>query len=528
MSKKKSKQLFTSCDWDEKLLQTIWSKIEECGKELRLDYYKPRIELVNFEQMLEAYSSIGLPNVYSHWSFGKSFAEEADAYYKRGGGLAYELIINSNPTIAYCMESNTALLQTLVMAHAVCGHGSFFKNNYMFKNNTDADSILNFIEFSRTFISECEEKYGADNVEDLLTCCHTLQNYGIDIYKKKRHKSKKEQESVLEAKRQHLDSMDVSENKYFKGLTDSYLFNRDARLQIKESLAGELEEDFHYLNDENLLYVLEKHSPRLFPWEREIVRIVRQFAQYFYPQGLTKVMNEGWASFVHYHIMEKLQQKGHIDGGQFLEFLQAHCNVCCNEKKSKENPDGRFKYFNPYYLGFNIFMDIKRMCEEPTDEDKELYPDIVNTDWIDTTHNIMKNFKDEDFIRQYLTPNLMRKMNLVSYEFTHRKGSTKATCLDNCDEEGYTNIRNKVADSHMKFDRLPRLEVDSITLGVHEVKTINIKLFEGDRGQEINMDTAYIVRRYIRCLWGDGVKIVIFDNEGKPLKALNDEDEYID
>ncbi len=54
------------------------------------------------------------------------------------------------------------------------------------------------------------------------------------------------------------------------------------------------------LPEENLLYFLEKNSPSLKPWQREMLRIVRNLAQYFYPQRQTKVMNEGCATFVHY------------------------------------------------------------------------------------------------------------------------------------------------------------------------------------------------------------------------------------
>ena len=64
-------------------------------------------------------------------------------------GLAYEIVINSNPCISYIMEENTATMQTLVIAHAAFGHNHFFKNNYLFRQWTDADGILDYLEFAK-------------------------------------------------------------------------------------------------------------------------------------------------------------------------------------------------------------------------------------------------------------------------------------------------------------------------------------------------------------------------------------------
>jgi hypothetical protein len=121
-------------------------------KELGLDVYPNQIEVISTEQMLDAYSSIGMPLFYKHWSFGKHFARN-EAMYRAGmQGLAYEIVINSNPCISYIMEENTATMQTLVIAHAAFGHNHFFKNNYVFKQWTDADGILDYLEFARGYI----------------------------------------------------------------------------------------------------------------------------------------------------------------------------------------------------------------------------------------------------------------------------------------------------------------------------------------------------------------------------------------
>jgi stage V sporulation protein R len=124
--------------------------------ELGLDVYPNQIEVITAEQMLDAYSSIGMPLLYKHWSFGKHFAEQ-EAFYRRGlKGLAYEVVINSSPCVSYLVEENTATIQTLVIAHAAFGHNHFFKNNYLFKQWTDAYGILDYLSFAKSYIAGCE------------------------------------------------------------------------------------------------------------------------------------------------------------------------------------------------------------------------------------------------------------------------------------------------------------------------------------------------------------------------------------
>jgi spore cortex formation protein SpoVR/YcgB (stage V sporulation) len=171
-------------DWTFDLLADYQHEIARVAKLYRLDTYPNQIEVITAEQMMDAYSSSGMPIGYSHWSYGKRFIQ-TEQNYKRGSmGLAYEIVINSDPCIAYLMEENTMPMQALVMAHACYGHNSFFKGNYLFKTWTDASSIIDYLLFAKKYISECEEKYGVDEVEQLLDSCHALMNYGVDRYKR--------------------------------------------------------------------------------------------------------------------------------------------------------------------------------------------------------------------------------------------------------------------------------------------------------------------------------------------------------
>src|SRR6266545_3164560 len=310
--------LFEGADWDFRMLQRICDACEQVARdELKLDVYPNQIEVITAEQMLDAYSSVGMPLFYKHWSFGKHFARN-EAMYRAGmQGLAYEIVINSSPCISYLMEENTATMQTLVIAHAAFGHNHFFKNNYLFKQWTDANGILDYLEFARGYIAHCEERYGEVQVERLLDAAHALMSHGVHRYPRPRAADLRSEEQRARERRQH-------EERVFNDLWRT-LPTKETEKTDKSSEARR--RALLQLPQENLLYFLEKTAPRLLPWQREVLRIVRIIAQYFYPQSQTKVMNEGTATYVHYRIISRLHQQGRLTDGNFLEFLKSHTNV---------------------------------------------------------------------------------------------------------------------------------------------------------------------------------------------------------
>ena len=126
----------TGAEWTFELIEKYHAEIENIAEEYGLDTYPNQIELITAEQMLDAYASVGMPIGYSHWSFGKHFIQNEQQYRRGRMGLAYEIVINSNPCIAYLMEENTMMMQALVIAHASYGHNSFFKGNYLFPRSS--------------------------------------------------------------------------------------------------------------------------------------------------------------------------------------------------------------------------------------------------------------------------------------------------------------------------------------------------------------------------------------------------------
>src|SRR4029077_18635853 len=211
--------------------------------------------------------------------------------------------------------------QTLVMAHAAVGHNHFFKNNYLFRQWTDAGGILDYLAFARNYVAKWEEKYGMGAVERVLDAAHALKEHGVNRYA---HRSKPN----LAEERQRADDRRTHEETTYNDLWRTVPTADKA--EGEEAEAEKLHEDIRGklgLPEENLLYFIEKRAPRLEDWQRELIRIVRNVAQYFYPQKQLQMMNEGCATSVHYEIMNRLHDKGLITEGSMLEFLHSHSSV---------------------------------------------------------------------------------------------------------------------------------------------------------------------------------------------------------
>ena len=193
-------------EWTFELIERYDQEIGRLAEQFGLDTYRNQIEIIRSEQMLDAYASIGMPLGYSHWSFGKRFVAAQENYQRGHMGLAYEIVINSDPCIAYLMEENTLTMQALVIAHACYGHNSFFKGNYLFRTWTDAGSIIDYLLFAKQYIQKCEERHGVRAVEDVLDSCHALMNYGVDRYKRPYPISAEEERRLQREREEHVQS----------------------------------------------------------------------------------------------------------------------------------------------------------------------------------------------------------------------------------------------------------------------------------------------------------------------------------
>lgn len=512
MIKKATKPLFTGSDWNLSDIENMWEVIDRIGKEeLKLSYADPSIEIVTYEQMIDAYSFTGMPVMYNHWSFGKQQIEVSKAYASKQQGLAYEMVINTDPMVTHIMENNSATMQALVLAHAVVGHGSFFKNNYLFKMWTNPKAILPYLQYAKDYIAMCEREYGYEKVTKLLDACHSLSGYGVDRYRKREKRKKKEHQ-------ERVNSWKEYSGDYFKDL-DITLPPEVTRIEKKKidmtidklSNRSKIE-----LPEENLLYFIEKNNRHLKEWEKEVIRIVRKVEQYFYPQRQTKVMNEGWASFIHHHIMTRLHELGYITEGSYLEFLISHAGVI-----------GQYSYVSPYYsglnpyaMGYSMFSDLKRMCTDPTDQDRLDCPDVASKEWLPTLTNIMENYRDDSFMLQFLGTKVVNRYKLFGVETTEDDPLYHISEVHDSDD--LSGIRDKLHRQYTLEEYLPSIEVHRVTKPQEGL----VLRYKSNEGRMLEETTLRQVLHNIKMLWGDRPAILeIFNTDTREVVKTYQADE---
>ncbi|OUS26396.1 SpoVR family protein [Thalassotalea sp. 42_200_T64] len=476
-------------EWSFEYLDQYKQQIARVANFYGLDTYPNQIEMITSEQMMDAYASVGMPIGYNHWSFGKHFITTQQNYKRGRMGLAYEIVINSNPCITYLMEENTLTMQALVMAHASYGHNSFFKGNYLFRTWTEADSIIDYLLFAKNYIHKCEQLHGIDEVEAMLDACHALMNHGVDRYKRpqklslaKELEQQQERERFLQSQVDHLWQKLDHKNKT--------LADKDKKAAI-----------FPTSPQENLLYFIEKNAPLLAPWQREIVRIVRKIGQYFYPQKQTQVMNEGWACFWHYTIINHLYDEGLLTDKFMLEFIEHHTNVI--NQPAFHSP--HYSGINPYALGFNMFADIRRICENPSEEDKQWFPDLAGSNWLDAVKAAMQNYKDESFIGQYLSPHLIREFKFFKLTDDEKESQIEVSAIHN--EKGYQKIRSALAKQYDLSHQQANIQI--IKADIEGDRSLTLEYIPYNN---IGMsDNTNEVLKHLHYLWRFDVNLVEYD-----------------
>jgi len=347
-------------DWTERDLLYWDDKIIRVACDLGLDWHPIDYEIIDYAEMLGAMAYTGLPTHYSHWSYGKQYERTHTLYNMGQTGLPYEMIINSNPSIAYLMKENSLYIHILTMAHCV-GHSDFFKQNRMFAE-TNPDNILDSFRSAAKYVRKLIEdpSIGIDRVEKILDAAHTIK---YQVPRSRGIKPRSREENL----RAEKDKMRVD-----------ITYSPDLS---KVPLRPEY----------NLLKFISEHSKHLEEWERNLILIVEENSKYFIPQALTKIMNEGWACTIHHKIVNELR----LPDSLHLPFIKLHNQVI--------RP--HLGVVNPYHLGFKLF--------EKIIEDRGFEEAMV----IREVHN------DISFLRSYIDEEFMRDMNYFSYSFKKEKKS---------------------------------------------------------------------------------------------------------
>jgi stage V sporulation protein R len=386
-------------------------------------------------------------------------------------------------------------MQALVIAHAAFGHNHFFKNNHLFQQWTRADRVLDDLAYAKQFLADCEQRHGMQAVENILDSAHALMSQGVSRYAPRRSARASDSVAKAKAREAHLES---TYNDLWRTLPTAADKNQQNPNHKDLDTAG-----LPSLPEENLLYFLAHHAPKLKDWQRQILEIVRRMAQYFYPQRQTKLMNEGCATFVHYEIMNRLYERGQIEEGSMLEFLNMHAAVIMQPDFDQR----RFSGLNPYALGFAMMQDIKRICMEPEEEDLEWFPEFAgNGRPLETLRDAWSEYRDESFVLQFLSPQLMRKMRLFAVCDHSEAPYLSVEAIH--DESGYRAIRNQLAHHYDLSKHDPEIEVTEADLKGNRRLVLTHRVRDG---RLLEKEDCNRTLRHVANLWGYRVRLVEID-----------------
>ncbi len=316
-------------------LAAIQVEIEGIAHSYGLDFFPTLFELVDADRLNEIAAKGGFPTRYPHWRFGMEY-DQLSKQYNNGLGKIYELVINNDPCYAYLMRSNMPVDQRLVMAH-VYGHCDFFKQNAWFAktNRKMMDEMANHGSRIRRYMDE----FGVEPVEEFIDACSSLDNL-IDIHsphiKRREECCRYDFDPEKEEKRKKPAQRFAA-----KSYMDSFINPRGGE-QAQEEPEGPRRVPERPERDV-LLFLLEQ-AP-LMAWQHDVLSILREEAYYFAPQGQTKIMNEGWASYWHSTIMTRHG----LSPADFICYCDHHSGTMAS------SPDR----LNPYKLGIELFRDIE-------------------------------------------------------------------------------------------------------------------------------------------------------------------------
>jgi len=465
-------------------------ELEQARREARklaeaagLDPYPVIFGIVDYDQLNEFAAYDGFPERYPHWQFGMSY----DYWRKRSaysGWWTYELVLNTNPSIAYLRKSNTMVENKAVMVH-VYGHADFFKNNQWFKH-TPKD-MIKVMHTHAERIEEYMNKHGVAGVESFIDKALSIQ-YDLDQYAsfiKRRRPLKKDEER----EREEIVKIPIKRDYMERFLNPPEWLERQ-RQRLKE-----LKEKRKQMRDEtelekpqkDLVGFLMRHG-HLEDWQKDILAMIREESYYFVPQMMTRIMNEGWAAYFESKIMAEFAGPN--------EFID-HADM-----QSKVLGGG---VLNPYKLGKLIWEDIKerwdkgrfgREWELCKDKEKKEEWDTKAGLGTEKIFEVRRNYNDITFLDEFFTEEIFEKLNLFAYEYVPETGAYHITSRD------FQDVKKKILFLHTNLGR-PTIKVAT---GNYDNKGELLLIHEWN-GIGLHLEDAKAVLKNIYHMWGRPVNL---------------------
>jgi stage V sporulation protein R len=391
-------------------LADMQREIERYAREYGLDFFDTIFEVLDYQKMNEVASYGGFPVRYPHWRWGMEY-EHLSKSYEYGLSKIYEMVINNDPCYAYLLEGNSSTDQKMVMAH-VFGHCDFFKNNYYFSktNRRMIDGMANHATRVRKHI----ERIGIEKIEAFIDVCLTLDNL-IDPYSPyivRRAAAPKRDEE------QKPETTEVPKLRA-KSYMDKFINPPEFVEQQKKKLVEEREKQKRFPEhpERDVLLFLIENAP-LERWERDILEIIRDEAYYFAPQAMTKIMNEGWASYWHSKIMTEKA----LTAAEIIDYADNNAGVLATGPGQ----------LNPYKLGVELYRHIEERWNrgqfgKEWDECEDM---AARKNWDrrlglgrKKIFEVRKLYNDVTFIDEFFTPEFCREQKFYSFIFNDRSGN---------------------------------------------------------------------------------------------------------
>ena len=387
-------------------------QIEGYAREFGLDFYDVVFEVVDYDQLNEVAAYAGFPTRYPHWRFGMDY-EHLSKSHTWGLSRIYELVINNNPVYAYLMKSNSPAEQKLVMAH-VFGHADFFKNNLWFSktNRRMIDEMANHA----TRVRSHADRHGVEAVEDFIDACLSLENlidpHSVDI--ERRSRAGPAAPATVDGDEAPAAVPRLRSKDYMEPYINPPAFIEEQRVRMTERAKRKRHVPEEPRRD--VLHFLIEQAP-LESWERDVLGIVREEAYYFAPQAMTKIMNEGFASFWHSTIMTQRA----LTDAEVVDFADQHSGALAMTP-------GRL---NPYKLGIEIFREIETRWNKG-----QFGPEWEECDDLDVRRRwdkklgrgrqkifeVRRIYNDVTFIDAFLSEEICERLKLYAYAYDSRAG----------------------------------------------------------------------------------------------------------
>jgi len=436
----------------ENAMREIWDTAVGLG----LDPFPTHFEVVPANIMYEL-GAYGIPGRFSHWSHGKAYWH-MKTMYDHGLSKIYELVINTNPSLAFLLDNNSALENKMVIAH-VLGHTDFFKHNMYFDHTSR--QMVESSSLNAERIERYEFEHGSLAVERFLDAALSVRDHFS---------------LPTKGAKQYAD--DDGTRDRVTPYDDLWSLDYTPK---EEEAVGKKPRRIPPEPQRDILQFLIDYSADLDDWQRDILAIVRQEQLYFLPQMQTKIMNEGWASYWHYKIMNEVLD---LTPSELAQFGALHAGVV--------SPGGRMR-INPYYLGFRVWHDIERRWDNPTTEES-LRLGRVAGGGREKMFEIREAENDQSFLRHYLTEDLIREMDMYTYRLVDDEWQIVDT--------SWEGVRDTLVRSMDNFGQ-PYITVDD---GDYRQ---NRELYLRHHFEETELDIRYAEKtlQYLYALWNRSVHL---------------------